>query len=97
MTAISLAVGWFSEGQQQRRAAAAGRGQLHGTVRLRAQRQARQSRHLLAHGPDRSGLLETKLPHPGEWERQSRHFWELFTALCSRLAATLLAVRLRAS
>lgn len=37
------------EGQQQRCAEAVGRRELHGSISVRVERQARQSRHFVAH------------------------------------------------
>ena len=55
----------FSERQQQRRPEVAGWSQIHFSVSVGTQREAGQSRHLLAHRPDRSHLLDSKLPHHG--------------------------------
>lgn len=65
-----LAVGWLFKGQQQCCTAASGWSEPSGPVCVRAQCQTRQGRHLLADRSDRPSLLETQLPHLGEWHTQ---------------------------
>lgn len=63
---LCFAVAGLFKGQRQCSSASPGRSQPGGPVRVRAQRQARQGRLLLADGSDRPRLLETQLPHLGE-------------------------------
>lgn len=71
-TLFALAVRRLPKGQQQRGAASSGWSKPRGPVCVGAQRQACQGCHILADGPDRPSLLETQLPHLGEWHTRPR-------------------------